>query len=284
MLRISSGSSSHEPACFSVERTKYLMLSKSISLRSAPHVGIGLRSNSCRPFRRFFSIHSGSFLRVEMPRTTASLSPRWAAAPAASASCQPNSYCPRLASSGRSISTSDIVTLSSGPQRCHPPRHSCSSGGVPKRDAARWAQSSGAVLRAYTVSDAERDAPASDPLILQGSAAAPGGRALLRPRPERIPRRQRPDGRGPHDHRPSRPAARGRLLEQWLPDARGPPRHRRGVGDARRADRDRRHRRTGAADRIGTRMPDLAAAAPPSRSSRRRRWASTASSSSATAC
>ena len=34
--------------------------------------------------------------------------------PAASASCQPNSYCPRLASSGRSMSTSDIVTFSSG--------------------------------------------------------------------------------------------------------------------------------------------------------------------------
>ena len=39
------------------------------------------------------------------------------------------------------------------------------------------------------VSDAERDAPASDPLILQGSAPAPGGRTLARPRPERIPRR-----------------------------------------------------------------------------------------------
>ena len=192
------------------------MLSKSISLRSAPHVGIGLRSNSCRPFSRVLSIHSGSFLRVEIPRTTDSLSPRCAAAPAASSSCQPNSYCPRLASSGRSISTSDIVTLSSGPQRCHPPRHSCASGGVPKRDAARWAQSSGAVLHAYTVSDAERDAPASDPLILQGSAAAPGGRTLPRPRPERIPRR-----RGPMAADPTT-SSRAGILAQIL--GRGCPR------------------------------------------------------------
>ena len=69
---MSSGSSSQLVACFSVERTKYLMLSKSIPDRSAPHVGIGLRSNSCRPFSRRSSIHSGSFFSAEMSRTTSS--------------------------------------------------------------------------------------------------------------------------------------------------------------------------------------------------------------------
>ncbi len=39
----------------------------------------------------------------------------------------------------------------------------------------------------------------------------------------------------------------------------GPSRHRRGVGDARGADRHRRHRRPRAAHRIGARLPDLAA-------------------------
>jgi hypothetical protein len=46
VLRMSSGRSSQDCACFSVERTKYLMLSKSMSERSAPQVGIGLRPNS----------------------------------------------------------------------------------------------------------------------------------------------------------------------------------------------------------------------------------------------
>ena len=73
---MSAGSSSQDAACFSVERTKYLMESKSIPDRSAPHVGMGLRSKSFRPFRRRSSIHCGSFLRALMLRTTASLSPR----------------------------------------------------------------------------------------------------------------------------------------------------------------------------------------------------------------
>ena len=61
-----------------------------------------------RALRRFLSIHSGSFLSVEMSVTTSSLMPRRAEAPAASESDQPNSYWPRLESSGRSMSTSDM--------------------------------------------------------------------------------------------------------------------------------------------------------------------------------
>ena len=77
-------------ACFSLDRTKYLMLSKSIAERSEPQVGIGLRWKSLRPFRRRSSIHCGSFFFAEMSRTTSSLRPRVAVAPAASLSDQPN--------------------------------------------------------------------------------------------------------------------------------------------------------------------------------------------------
>src|SRR5580693_2895474 len=91
---MSAGSSSQLAACFSVERTKYLMLSKSISDRSAPQVGIGLRPKYFRPLRRMSSIHFGSFLRPEMSRTTSSDRPRRADAPAASESDQPNLYVP----------------------------------------------------------------------------------------------------------------------------------------------------------------------------------------------
>ena len=87
---MSSGRSSHEVACFSEERTKYLMLSKSMPLRSEPHVGIGLRWKSLRPFRRRSSIHCGSLFFDEMSRTTSSLRPRLAIAPASSLSAQPN--------------------------------------------------------------------------------------------------------------------------------------------------------------------------------------------------
>ena len=88
---MSAGSSSQDVACFSVERTKYLMLSKSMPDRSEPHVGIGFLPNSRRPLSRRSSIHSGSFLSAEMLRTTSSDRPRWAVAPATSESAQPNS-------------------------------------------------------------------------------------------------------------------------------------------------------------------------------------------------
>ncbi len=87
---MSSGSSSQLVACFSVERTKYLMLSKSIPDRSAPQFGIGLRSNSLSAFRRVSRIHSGSDFFAEMSLTTSSFSPRRALAPAVSGSAQPN--------------------------------------------------------------------------------------------------------------------------------------------------------------------------------------------------
>ncbi len=86
---MSSGSSSQLVACFSVERTKYLMLSKSMPSRFEPHPGIGFFSKVRSALRRMSSIHSGSFFFAEMSRTTASDSPRWAVAPAASGSDQP---------------------------------------------------------------------------------------------------------------------------------------------------------------------------------------------------
>src|SRR5579864_7361797 len=95
---MSAGRSSHDSACFSVDRTKYLMLSKSMPDRSEPQFGIGLRPKYFSPLSRFSSIHSGSFLRAEMSRTTASESPRLADAPATSESAQPNLYVPRPSS------------------------------------------------------------------------------------------------------------------------------------------------------------------------------------------
>src|SRR5579863_5109502 len=91
---MSAGRSSHDSACFSVDLTKYLMLSKSMPDRSAPKEGMGLRPKYLRPFSLISSIHSGSFLRAEMSRTTSSDSPRRADAPAASESAQPNLYVP----------------------------------------------------------------------------------------------------------------------------------------------------------------------------------------------
>src|SRR5215469_14522605 len=91
---MSAGSSSQLAACFSVDRTKYLMLSKSMPDRSEPQLGMGLRWKYFRPFSRMLSIHSGSFFRAEMSRTTSSDSPRRADAPATSGSAQPNLYVP----------------------------------------------------------------------------------------------------------------------------------------------------------------------------------------------
>ena len=88
---MSAGRSSHDWACFSVDRTKYLMVSKSMPDRSEPQVGIGFFSNSRRPLSRVSSIHSGSFFRAEMLRTTSSDRPRRALVPARSESDQPYS-------------------------------------------------------------------------------------------------------------------------------------------------------------------------------------------------
>src|SRR3954465_7150996 len=89
---MSAGRSSQLVACFSVERTKYLMLSKAISDRSAPHIGIGLRSKTCSALSRFLSIHSGSFLRREMFSTTSGESPRRAVMPAGSGAPPPRRH------------------------------------------------------------------------------------------------------------------------------------------------------------------------------------------------
>ena len=61
---------------------------------------MGFLPNSRRPFRRSFSIHSGSDFFAEMSRTTSSERPRLAAAPATSESAQPYSYVPMPSSSG----------------------------------------------------------------------------------------------------------------------------------------------------------------------------------------
>src|SRR5665213_2249503 len=100
---MSSGRSSQLSACFSVERTKYLMLAKSMPDRSAPQSGIGFFSKMRRPLNRCSSIHAGSFFFAEMSRTTSSFRPRRADAPATSESDQPNLYRPSWSSSGRSI-------------------------------------------------------------------------------------------------------------------------------------------------------------------------------------
>src|SRR3954471_10779505 len=86
---MSAGSSSHDVACFSDDRTKYLMLSKSMPDRSAPQLGIGFLPHSRRPLSRKLSIHSGSFLSPLISRTFASDRPRVAVAPAVSGSAQP---------------------------------------------------------------------------------------------------------------------------------------------------------------------------------------------------
>src|SRR6478609_914632 len=92
---MSAGRSSQLVACFSVERAKYLMLSKSIPSSSAPQVGIGLRPKSLWPFIRRSSIHCGSLFSAEMLATTSGVKPRCAVSPATSESDQPHWYRPR---------------------------------------------------------------------------------------------------------------------------------------------------------------------------------------------
>ena len=60
---MSAGRSSQVAACFSVERTKYLMLSKSMPDRSAPQRGIGFFSNRPSALSRNSSIHCGLVLQ-----------------------------------------------------------------------------------------------------------------------------------------------------------------------------------------------------------------------------
>ena len=86
---MSSGKSSQVAACFSVDRTKYLMLSKWMPSRLEPQFGMGFLSNVRSAFRRAANIHSGSLFFAEMSRTTASERPRCALAPATSESAQP---------------------------------------------------------------------------------------------------------------------------------------------------------------------------------------------------
>src|SRR4051794_41929290 len=97
---MSSGRSSQDSACFSVERTKYLMLSKSMPDRSEPQFGMGFFSNRRRPLRRSLVIHSGSFFFAEMSRTTSSLIPRLAEAPAGAEAAPPDSDLPTPSRSG----------------------------------------------------------------------------------------------------------------------------------------------------------------------------------------
>ena len=87
---MSAGRSSQVAACFSVERTKYLMLSKSIPDRSEPQFGIGFLRKISSALSRRSSIQAGSFFSTEMLRTTSSFRPRRAVEPATSVSAQPN--------------------------------------------------------------------------------------------------------------------------------------------------------------------------------------------------
>src|SRR5450631_42936 len=114
---MSSGSSSQVVACFSVDFTKYLMLSKSMPVRSEPQLGMGFLPKSFRPFSRRFSIQAGSPLRPEMSRTTSSFRPRRADTPAASLSDQPYSYVPRPFRPGLSASTLFEVSMLSSSVR-----------------------------------------------------------------------------------------------------------------------------------------------------------------------
>src|SRR5882757_6536657 len=123
---MSAGKSSQVAACFSVDRTKYLMLSKSIPDRSLPQVGIGFFSNNRSAFKRVSSIHCGSLFFALMSRTTASDRPRFAEAPATSESDQPNLYEPSASMDSRcgvvviSSPSGGLVgaDLAGGPQEC----------------------------------------------------------------------------------------------------------------------------------------------------------------------
>jgi hypothetical protein len=81
---MSSGRSSQLVACFSVERTKYLMLSKSMPDRSEPQVGIGFFSKSFEALEPQVEHPLRLAFLAEMSRTTSSLRPRLAVAPAVS--------------------------------------------------------------------------------------------------------------------------------------------------------------------------------------------------------
>ena len=101
---MSAGRSSQLAACFSVERTKYLMLLEvDAGQVRAPGRASACGRNSFRPFSRRSSIHSGSFFLAEMSRTTSSDRPRRADSPAASESAQPNLYRSSPSSSGCAV-------------------------------------------------------------------------------------------------------------------------------------------------------------------------------------
>src|SRR5690242_7085300 len=139
---MSAGSSSQLAACFSVDLTKYLMLSKSIPDRSAPQLGMGLRPKFRSPWSRSLSIHSGSFFRAEMSRTTSSDRPRRAEAPATSESAQPNLYVPSPSSwscvvvvMSRALSASFFWGVFSGYGYCNSLGRGCLPGAGDMRGA-----------------------------------------------------------------------------------------------------------------------------------------------------
>ena len=203
---MSAGRSSQLAACFSVDRTKYLMLSKWMPVRSAPQSGIGLRRNSFRPFSRRSSIHSGSFFRAEMSRTTSSDRPRRADSPAVSESAQPNLYRSRPSSSGCAV----VVMLQSL-QADWSSWSSCGCGQARARSHA-WCRS-------------RRHAR-------WWPGAAPGYRAAwrtLRSRPRTTagtrPRRARPgNGAGRAAPRRAVPRRRSPARGRWSPRRRNRPR------------------------------------------------------------
>ena len=87
---MSSGRSSQVVACFSVDFTKYLMFSKSMPDRSRAPGGHRLLVEQAQRLEpQVLSIHSGSFLRAEMSRTTSSDRPR-ARGGAGGVGCRPS--------------------------------------------------------------------------------------------------------------------------------------------------------------------------------------------------
>jgi Fe-S cluster assembly protein SufB len=92
------------------------IVSKSMPPRSEPHVGIGFLRKVDSAFSRASSIHWGSLFFIEMSRTTASDSPRFALAPATSESAHPYSYRPSeaIASSWVNGSAPTAALVASG--------------------------------------------------------------------------------------------------------------------------------------------------------------------------
>src|SRR6185437_5592175 len=98
------------------------MLSKSITDRSAPHLGSS-RSTKCRyALTRSLVIHSGSDLCAEISRTTSSSKPRRVRKTEVTSSWKPNLYSPTVvAASSCSVNCAAVIGRRSRLDACQPP-------------------------------------------------------------------------------------------------------------------------------------------------------------------